>query len=213
MSFSSVVVKIKYGGSETWTVLNPILPNAEEGIERDTGRKKIGDGINRWRDLAYESYGILKYVPIEVEVVTTNAVPVEVFRFTIPSGRTARITYDCLAAGRSLSAFGGFRSVAYQAINDLLILLADDGDEGNNGPIQFNREVDGNDVVFFIVGVNEMIKWLLSFSVRFVDIPSIPAVDSNSGSGSSVSSGGSSGVGEGSESSPPPGESGGGGED
>jgi hypothetical protein len=34
---------------------NPILANGEQGLETDTKKMKIGDGVTRWNDLAYFS--------------------------------------------------------------------------------------------------------------------------------------------------------------
>lgn len=39
--------------SETFTMLNLLLGDGEEGIEWDTRRRKVGDGSTRWNDLPY----------------------------------------------------------------------------------------------------------------------------------------------------------------
>lgn len=36
---------------------NPILGDGEQGYEKDTGKMKIGNGINRWNDLPYFAEG------------------------------------------------------------------------------------------------------------------------------------------------------------
>ncbi len=36
-----------------WTSADPVLPDKVEGIESDTGRKKLGDGATHWASLAY----------------------------------------------------------------------------------------------------------------------------------------------------------------
>jgi hypothetical protein len=41
------------GTSEQWTLANPILAPGEVGFETDNSQFKIGDGVNRWEDLAY----------------------------------------------------------------------------------------------------------------------------------------------------------------
>ena len=38
---------------ENWETINPELLDKEIGYERETGRYKIGDGINYWNDLPY----------------------------------------------------------------------------------------------------------------------------------------------------------------
>ena len=41
------------GTAAQWTSANPILATAEIGFESDTGKFKIGDGVNHWADLTY----------------------------------------------------------------------------------------------------------------------------------------------------------------
>ena len=36
-----------------WTQYNPILLEGELGLETDTGKMKLGDGINTWSALPY----------------------------------------------------------------------------------------------------------------------------------------------------------------
>lgn len=36
-----------------WTSINPILMEGELGLETDTGKGKIGDGVHAWTDLKY----------------------------------------------------------------------------------------------------------------------------------------------------------------
>lgn len=39
--------------SSNWTSANPVLLKNEMGIEIDTGKIKLGDGISHWNDLIY----------------------------------------------------------------------------------------------------------------------------------------------------------------
>ena len=45
-----VNVRIRRDTSANWTAANPILKNAEPGLETDTKKFKIGDGTTRWND-------------------------------------------------------------------------------------------------------------------------------------------------------------------
>jgi hypothetical protein len=45
--------KLRRGLSAHWRTQNPTLADGEPGVERDTGRLKIGDGVTPWNDLAY----------------------------------------------------------------------------------------------------------------------------------------------------------------
>lgn len=45
--------KLRRGPSTEWTTDNPILDEGEPGLETDTGKFKLGDGIQSWIDLPY----------------------------------------------------------------------------------------------------------------------------------------------------------------
>jgi hypothetical protein len=59
------------GTSEQWALANPILAEGEIGFETDENQFKLGDGVNRWDDLAYfvnlDGLGeqLEDYIPIE----------------------------------------------------------------------------------------------------------------------------------------------------
>lgn len=36
-----------------WASINPILLEGEFGLESDTGKAKMGDGVHKWNDLPY----------------------------------------------------------------------------------------------------------------------------------------------------------------
>jgi hypothetical protein len=40
--------------ASAWAATNPILDLNQIGVESDSGRRKIGDGVNRWRVLDYQ---------------------------------------------------------------------------------------------------------------------------------------------------------------
>jgi len=47
-------IQLRRGGAQEWANANPILAQGELGIELDTGRIKIGDGVTSWNSLRYE---------------------------------------------------------------------------------------------------------------------------------------------------------------
>ena len=47
-------IQLRRGGAQEWQNANPILAQGELGIELDTGRIKIGDGVTSWNTLRYE---------------------------------------------------------------------------------------------------------------------------------------------------------------
>ena len=58
-------IQLRRGGAQEWANANPILAQGELGIELDTGRFKIGDGVTAWNTLRYER-------PIESTSNTAN---------------------------------------------------------------------------------------------------------------------------------------------
>ena len=47
------VFQLKRGLAEAWTRVNPLLRPGEPGFELDTGKLKIGNGIDNWTELPY----------------------------------------------------------------------------------------------------------------------------------------------------------------
>ena len=47
-------LQLRRGGAQEWANSNPILAQGELGVELDTGRFKIGDGVTAWNTLRYE---------------------------------------------------------------------------------------------------------------------------------------------------------------
>lgn len=48
-------LQLRGGTAVAWAVANPVLLAREMGVESDTGRFKIGDGVTAWNSLAYSS--------------------------------------------------------------------------------------------------------------------------------------------------------------
>lgn len=46
-------IQLKRGKAASWVSLNPVLQPGEPGFEIDTGKLKIGNGIDAWLDLKY----------------------------------------------------------------------------------------------------------------------------------------------------------------
>ena len=58
-------LQLRRGGAQEWANSNPTLAQGELGIELDTGRFKIGDGVTAWNTLRYER-------PVESVTNTAN---------------------------------------------------------------------------------------------------------------------------------------------
>lgn len=52
----NVIIKHRCDTSENWTINNPVLLAGEFGVEVDTGRIKVGDGLTDWSNLNYYAY-------------------------------------------------------------------------------------------------------------------------------------------------------------
>ena len=50
----AVKIQLRRGTAAQWTAANPILAAGEVGLELDTDKRKIGDGVTAWADLAYD---------------------------------------------------------------------------------------------------------------------------------------------------------------
>ena len=48
-----VQFQIRRGTAEDWAFKNPILAEGEMGLETDTEKCKVGDGITPWNDKKY----------------------------------------------------------------------------------------------------------------------------------------------------------------
>ena len=54
------IIKIRRDTSTNWTSANPILSEGEFGVETDTKRMKMGDGVTEWNVLEYFIEGAVK---------------------------------------------------------------------------------------------------------------------------------------------------------
>lgn len=50
---ANYTIQLKRGKSSSWETLNPVLNPGEPGFEIDTGKLKIGNGVDEWLDLQY----------------------------------------------------------------------------------------------------------------------------------------------------------------
>lgn len=53
MAIGTGPLSAKRATADEWTAENPTLAEGEIGLERDTGKLKIGDGLTAWNDLDY----------------------------------------------------------------------------------------------------------------------------------------------------------------
>ena len=53
MSVALVKIQVRNDTAQAWAAANPLLSDGEPGAESNTGRLKIGNGIDRWLELPY----------------------------------------------------------------------------------------------------------------------------------------------------------------
>lgn len=51
----STTIKLRRDSAVNWTTSNPVLASGEPGVETDTGKFKLGDGVKTWSALAYSA--------------------------------------------------------------------------------------------------------------------------------------------------------------
>ena len=56
---STARIRLRRDTEANWTAANPTLLNGEMGIETDTRRYKVGDGVTAWSSLSYYIEGVL----------------------------------------------------------------------------------------------------------------------------------------------------------
>jgi len=49
----AVQIQLRNDTASNWSSENPLLAQGEVGIELDTKRQKVGNGIDQWNDLSY----------------------------------------------------------------------------------------------------------------------------------------------------------------
>ena len=51
----AVQIQYRRGTAAQWTSVNPVLAQGEPGYEYDTGKFKVGNGVDNWNTLPYSS--------------------------------------------------------------------------------------------------------------------------------------------------------------
>ena len=98
----NVVHKQRINTAANWTVANPILQNGQIGVERDTRRLKIGDGVTAWNDLLYtiddflygqSTVSTLASLPISKRLIVASVTTATTLSLvaTLPIGRELHI--------------------------------------------------------------------------------------------------------------------------
>jgi hypothetical protein len=87
-----VRVKHAYLSAAEWVSKNPILQAGELGIESDTQKYKIGDGVTKWSNLSYVSG-----ITVDESISSTSTNPVQ-----------NKVIYNALSGKVGTDIFSGF---------------------------------------------------------------------------------------------------------
>jgi hypothetical protein len=76
----AVQIQLRNDTSTNWQTINPVLAQGEVGLERDTRKFKIGNGIDNWNDLPYNVNDVQTFIEVDnglynlnnVGIATTN---------------------------------------------------------------------------------------------------------------------------------------------
>jgi hypothetical protein len=125
------------GTSEQWTLANPILAEGEIGFETDTNQFKLGDGVNRWDDLAYFvnadglSGSLDDYILLEEKGVALGVATLDE-EGQVPSEQLGNATVDLTGyateeyVGDAISALVDSAPETLDTLNELAAALGDD---------------------------------------------------------------------------------------
>lgn len=91
----SNLIQFRSDTAANWTSVNPVLAQAEKGIETDTLKEKWGDGVTAWNSLPYTAgAALIIRTEIAITVDTEITDPIRVLEggaFYIASGKTLTI--------------------------------------------------------------------------------------------------------------------------
>ena len=116
-------IQLRRGTSTEWTQFNPVLAEAELGVEIDTGRIKVGDGSTQWGNLKYER-------PLESVDATPNTL---VLRDSTSSIKARNITLSAggllFGSAQSANQLSTARTIAASNTSDLTGQASFDGSQ------------------------------------------------------------------------------------
>ncbi len=67
-------IQLRRDTAANWTAANPVLADGEPGFERDTGKRKTGDGTTPWNSLRYDADGTEPIAPRVTTVAYAAAI-------------------------------------------------------------------------------------------------------------------------------------------
>lgn len=127
------LIQVRRGTASEWTSVDPTLSAGEWGLETDTGRYKIGNGLTAWTSLPYSSLlpkntDITGASGIGVSFATTSGVPVT---FSVTGIQSTQVNDFTSAVNSLITASAVSSSQVMDIVNSGLV-------EGNNIDLSYN---------------------------------------------------------------------------
>lgn len=117
----NVRIKQKYDTASNWSAKNPVLLAGEIGIESDTNKLKVGNGVNNWNDLLYSgndsSTGTEVYVTdtLQTRIDFDSDPQTQINNITNNTTKIANSSGGFSAGSDSTTTFGA--AIGYRAIS------------------------------------------------------------------------------------------------
>ncbi|WLW36924.1 structural protein [Synechococcus phage S-8S29] len=121
-------IQLRRGGAQEWANANPTLAQGEIGIELDTTRIKIGDGVSAWNSLTYER-------PVESNTNTANTL---VQRDADGNFSAGTITATLIGNASTATRLASTRQVSLSG--DVVASETFDGSSNLNLEVQFDLQ-------------------------------------------------------------------------
>ena len=86
----AVKIQIRGDTALTWATINPILAERELAVETDTGKFKVGNGINTWLSLPYLGF-VAANADEATKGIVEEATDAEVFAASTVGGTGAKL--------------------------------------------------------------------------------------------------------------------------
>jgi len=120
----AVQIRLRRGTAAEWTSANPTLDEGEVGVETDTSKLKVGDGITVWNSLAYQgpSDPVVDISAIEKGGVVVGSAAGEIL--ILPVGADGTV----LGVNPSDTATVGWVTLNLDALSDVAVSAPSTGD-------------------------------------------------------------------------------------
>jgi hypothetical protein len=127
--------------SLNWFTVNPLLADGEEGIERDTGFIKIGNGIDRWNSLPYSGDSRF-YTKVETDTLlaTTSGTIIKDHSELTGLDNDDHIQYILSNGSRQLSSDWNYGSASISGTGNF---------HGNGATLSNIGYVENGDIYFY----------------------------------------------------------------